>query len=61
MNRFVISRNIQRFHELIKRETEEAHRRVLGDLLAEEEARLADLDRSQNALPTRRGGDEQSH
>ncbi len=43
MKAFVVRQNIQRYREQLEVATDERRRRVLLDLLAEEEAKLAEL------------------
>jgi hypothetical protein len=43
---WLIQRNIQRFRQLLREETDEQKRRILAELLAEEEAKLNDLSRA---------------
>jgi hypothetical protein len=42
MRTFVIRRNIDRYRQLLKVETDEVRRRMVVQLLAEEEAKLAE-------------------
>jgi hypothetical protein len=44
MKGFIIQQNIRRYHDLLQAETNEARRRMLLDLLAEEEAKLVEAD-----------------
>jgi hypothetical protein len=44
MNRFVIQRNIQRYHAMLKAEPDEQRRQTLLELLAEEEAKNAAIN-----------------
>jgi hypothetical protein len=54
MNRFIIDRNIRRYRNLLEGEADEARRRMVLDLLAEEEAKLAELTEKQmEAVPRR--------
>ena len=46
MNGFVIRRNIRNFERLLVLKTNAAQRRTLLELLAEEEAKLAELHKS---------------
>jgi len=55
MDRYVAKRNIARFEDLISKESDPAKRRIIEDLLAAEEQRLADLD-SQDQRPQRCAG-----
>lgn len=55
MRTFVIRRNIQRYRDLLAHETDEARRRIILDLLAEEEAKLAEAADADRA-PTQRSG-----
>lgn len=43
MKAFVVRQNIQRYREQLEVVTDEARRRILLDLLAKEEAKLAQL------------------
>jgi hypothetical protein len=45
MDRVVANLNIEHYREALAKETDEAKRRTLARLLAEEEARLAALDK----------------
>jgi hypothetical protein len=45
MNRFVANLNIEHYREALANEMDEAKRRTLARLLAEEEAKLAALDK----------------
>ena len=51
MDRTVAHLNIEHYRRLLKKETDEARRRTLMRLLAEEEAKIAD-----NAPPDRKRG-----
>jgi hypothetical protein len=44
MDRFVAKHNIEHYREALAKETDEAKRRTLARLLAEEEAKLAALE-----------------
>jgi hypothetical protein len=48
-NSFVIQRNIQRYRELLKVETSETRRRVILELLADEERKLGEFQKSQGS------------
>jgi hypothetical protein len=48
-NRFVANLNIEHYREALANEMDEAKRRTLARLLAEEEARLAALDKEKHA------------
>jgi hypothetical protein len=48
MNRFVIQRNIQRYHAMLEIEPDEGRRKMLLDLLAEEEAKSAEINAKPN-------------
>lgn len=43
MDEFVLSRNVARFKELLQKESNPSQRKLLEQLLAEEESRLAVL------------------
>jgi anti-sigma factor RsiW len=45
MDRWVVEQNIRRFREMLRGETNPDRRRELERLLAEEQARMAEIDR----------------
>lgn len=47
MDRWVIEQNIARFRDMLRGEIGAARRREIERLLAEEEARIAELDRGE--------------
>lgn len=49
MDRFIALANIAHFERLLARETEPDRRRVIGDLLAREKAKLEMLEQRENA------------
>jgi anti-sigma factor RsiW len=46
MDRWVVEQNIRRFREMLRGEINPDRRRELERLLAEEEARIAEIDRT---------------
>lgn len=48
MNRFIIQRNIQRYHAMLAVEPDAGRRQTLLELLAEEEAKSAEINAKPN-------------
>ena len=49
MERFVVEENIRRVRNILERDTDLEMRRIVGELLAEAEADLAEIDRATQA------------
>lgn len=49
MQRFIIEANIQRYDEMLRRELDEAQRRLIEGLLLEEKEKLAALAKASRA------------
>lgn len=54
MNRFIIHRNIRRYQKLLEFEADEARRRTILDLLAEEKGKLGELPETPGAAGSQR-------
>lgn len=49
MQRFVVEENIRRFKHILEHDTDLEMRRIVGELLADAEADLAEMDRASQA------------
>lgn len=49
MQRFVVEENIRRFKDILEHDTDLEMRRIVGELLADAEADLAEMDRAAQA------------